>query len=77
MRRDKWIIECRKPDGSLDFAEPQPGKVFGLGAIQGMDDNRMSDIIFRHVPDAVMTGDSISAWPSLIDPRWVARRKTW
>jgi hypothetical protein len=77
MTRERYIIERRNPDGSLDLKGPQPESVFGLGAIEGMDDWAMSRVIFRHVPDATLTGDSISLWPAQIDPAWVARLKTW
>ena len=75
--RNLCIIECRDENGSLDFTDPQPESVFGSGAITGMSSDKMASLISRRVPDAVMTGDSVSRWPSLIDPRWVARKKTW
>lgn len=73
-----WIIEARDADGNLDLKKaPQPEEFFGMGAITGMTDNRIAQAIFRTLPDAVLTGDSIPAWPALIDPRFRARRKTW
>lgn len=77
MRTDLWIIECRKPDGTLDFAVPQPESVFGNAAISGMDDHAMAVVIFRKLPDAVLEGHMIATWPSLLDARWRARQKTW
>ncbi len=75
--RQLYVIECRKPDGSLDFLYPQPEVVFGEAAINGIDEDKMAKAIFRRIPDAVMDGRNISAWPALIDPRWSARAKTW
>lgn len=72
-----YVIEARTPDGQLDLASPQPHEVFGQYAITGIDLWRMSQVIYRHVPDAVLTGDRIAVWPAVIDPRWIARRKTW
>lgn len=82
MRKRRWIVECRKPDGSLDFSDPQPGTVFGLKAIDGMDEDTMAKVIFDHadrrgLPEPVMEGGSIGRWPSILDPRWSAREKTW
>lgn len=77
MRSDRYVIECRTPEGKLDFTGQQPEAVFGMEAIQGISEDRMAKVIFRHDPDAVLTGDRISAWPSVIDSRWIARRKTW
>jgi hypothetical protein len=71
-----YVIECRGMAG-LDFTGRQPEQVFGDGAIKGIDTDDMAKIIFRHVPDAVLTGEDVSRWPSLVDPRWVARRRTW
>ncbi len=75
--RNLWIIEKRTPDGALDFTAPQPESIFGLGAISGMTDWAISRVVYARKPDAVMSGDSIARWPSLIDPAFVARRKTW
>jgi hypothetical protein len=72
-----YVIECRRADGSLDFSEPQPETFFGNGAITGIDDDTMAKAIFRQVPDAILSGDAVSVWPRVIDPRWIARRKTW
>jgi hypothetical protein len=73
----KWIIEARYASGRLDLTAPQPETVFGMGAIHGMTEDAIAHIVYEHVPGAVLTGDRIAQWPSLIDPRWVARRKTW
>lgn len=72
-----WIIEARNVDGELDFAQPQPESIFGMGAIQGMTEDQIAKVVFSRVPDAVLTGDSIARWPTLIDSRFHARRKTW
>lgn len=71
-----WIVESRVL-GRLDFTEPQPEAFFGLSAITGLDDHDMAQVIFRHVPDAVLSGDSIATWPRLLDARFIARQKTW
>lgn len=75
--RNLYIIEARTPDGSLDLSGPQPESVFGVRAIVGMNDWDMSRVIYQKLPDAVLRGDNILHWPSLIDSRWVARHKTW
>lgn len=77
MYRQRWIIEARTADGQLDLTAPQPEQVFGLAAIQGITEDDMAQVIFRRCPEASLQGDQISAWPRLLDPRWVARRKTW
>jgi hypothetical protein len=76
MRRDLWIIESRV-DGKLDFSDPQPERIFGHGAIHGMTEDAMARVVWRHKPDAVMSGTDIALWPRHIDARWTARRKTW
>lgn len=76
-RFDLYIIEARHPDGRLDLTEPQPESVFGPGAIRGMGDDAMATAIFTREPDAVLDGRHVALWPAMIDPRWIARRKTW
>lgn len=75
--RELYVIECRNPDGKLDFSGRQPEEVFGRQAITGIDTDAMAKTVWRHAPEAVMTGDSVSLWPRAVDPRWTARRKTW
>lgn len=75
--RDLYVIEARDPDGTLDLRGKQPEEVFGLAAIKGITEDAMAKKIFAKFPDAVLRGDTISAWPSLFDSRWRARRKTW
>ena len=77
MRADLWVIECRDEGGVLDFTGAQPEDAFGLAAIAGITEDGMAKVIFARMPDALLTGDSLAAWPRLIDPRWRARRKTW
>ena len=72
-----YVIECRKPNGSLDFDGTQPNEFFGMEAIRGISSDQMAKKIFRQHPDAALTGDTIAAWPSIIDSRWRARPKTW
>ena len=76
-RFDLWVIEARDESGALSFTAPQPEDIFGLAAITGITDYRMAAVIFRLLPDAILTGDAIASWPSLLDPRFRARRKTW
>lgn len=76
-RFDKYVIECRKPDGSLDFSGQRPDQIFGMRAITGITENEMADVVFRYKPDAVLLGTNISLWPQNIDERWIARKKTW
>lgn len=73
----RYVIECRNPDGSLDLRERQPESVFGNSAITGITEWQMSRLIFKKFPDAVLRGETISAWPSIFDSRWRAREKTW
>ena len=74
----KWIIESRDENGQLILGNtPQPESVFGNGAIQGMSEDSMAKIIFRKIPNATLDGGSIALWPSLINPNWKARVKTW
>jgi hypothetical protein len=74
-----YVIEARRPDGSLDLSGRQPEATFGPNAITGMDDWQMSRVILREVPEQFdkCRGDNVAEWPSFIDPRWHARRKTW
>jgi len=74
---DLWIIECRNPDGTLNFEGPQPEDVFGFGAIRGMTDDAMAKIVYARRPDAILHGSEIANWPSYINLGWKARRKTW
>jgi hypothetical protein len=79
MANEKYIIECRKDDGTLDFSGVQPEQVFGHGAIGGMTDDEMAKVVFRKCPDlkdGAMHGRNIALWPSFVDSRFVARRKT-
>lgn len=77
MRTDLYIIEARNPDGSLKFDCDQPESFFGMQAIKGGTTDSIAEAIFRKVPDAVLIGDAIPLWPKLINPYWIARRKTW
>lgn len=74
----QWVIEARKTDGTLDLSGRQPEVVFGMKAITGITDDEMAKKIYYFIPyDIALRGDQIAQWPSLIDDRWVARRKTW
>lgn len=76
----KYVIEARKPDGSLDLDAPQPESVFGEAAITGITEDAMAKALFRKFPEdtgIVLRGDSIATWPALVDSRWKARPKTW
>lgn len=72
----RYVIEACK-DGQLDFTVPQPESVFGMRAITGITEDQMAKTIYRLKPDVVLHGAAISGWPSLINPAWRARRKTW
>lgn len=72
-----YIIEARDAQGQLKFGCPQPNEFFGLGAIQGMDEDEMAQAIFRKIPDASLKGSDIPNWPRMIHRNWIARRKTW
>lgn len=72
-----YVIEARDPDGKLDLRGPQPESVFGNAAITGITEEAMARTVFRHKPEACLRGDDLDRWPSLIDPRWIARRKYW
>ena len=87
MRSDRrrYVIECRTPDGKLDFAAPQPESVFGMGAINGISADDMAMQLWQFIPlppgatDQLfpMDGREVERWPSIADPRWSARIKTW
>jgi hypothetical protein len=76
-KHDLYVIECRT-NGQLDFTGKQPESFFGNAAITGISEDAMAKVVYRGVgPDVMLDGLTISAWPSLIDPRWAARSKTW
>lgn len=76
-RFDRYIIERRDDQGALVFDKPQPEDYFGSGAREGMTTDQMAKVVFRHKPNAVMTGMDIPRWPANIHPQFIARRKTW
>ncbi len=73
----KWIIEARDEQGQLVFSCPQPEEWFTSLAIMGINEDQMARMIFRKLPDANLVGDNIPNWPRLLNPLWVARKKTW
>lgn len=73
---DKWIIEARV-DGRIVHESPQPEDVFGPAAFRGITEDQIAKVVFRLRPEAVLDGREIHLWPSNIDKRFVARRKTW
>ena len=77
MRRDLYVIEARMPDGMLDLRGLQPYEVFGIGALRGISKDQMAKVIWRHCPDAVLTGDTVPLWPRYLNRQWTARPKTW
>lgn len=78
MREELYIIEARDNQGNLLLDDcSQPESVFGIKAIQGINIETMSKIIFAKNPNAVLTGDNIINWPKVINPNWIARKKTW
>lgn len=75
---ERYVIECRDPAGNLDFTGPQPESVFGLAAIQGISEAQMAEVVYSRLPDwVVLRGEHVAKWPSLVDSRWIARRKYW
>ena len=79
MRRGvSYVIEARNPDGSLDLKGTQPEEHFGLGAITGLDPDRIARLVYSYVPDATMNGmEGPTVWVKLVNPRYVARVKYW
>jgi hypothetical protein len=77
VTRDLWVIEKRLDDGSLDLTYPQPEDYFGLAAIKGITSDAIAKKVYARKPEAVLLGDRIARWPSLLHPGFVARRKTW
>jgi hypothetical protein len=79
INRQLYIIEARNEKGELLLGGyPQPESFFGNGAIKGMDDWAMSRFLFARFGNNIsLSGDNIPNWPKLVDPNWVARKKTW
>jgi len=77
MSDDLWIIEARNPNGSLDLRCAQPERIFSNRCITGMTADRIGDVVLRYVPGAILSGQDIPHWPSILHTAWVARRKTW
>ena len=77
MRYDAYIIEARDTNGKLNLQCEQPTNFFGAWAIQGIFADEIAQIIFRKIPNAILDGQNIHLWPSIINPLWKARRKTW
>jgi hypothetical protein len=73
----RWIVECRKPDGTMDLEGQQPHSVFGVSAMTGMKIETLKKTIYARFPDAVLRPETITAWPSIFDSRWRAKLKTW
>jgi hypothetical protein len=72
-----YVIERRNPDGSLDLKGRQPESIFGLPAIQGISEDAIAKIVYRHKPDVVLDGRYLANWAAEIDPSWHTRVKTW
>jgi hypothetical protein len=74
-----YVIEARDKDGKLLLGEAaDPVSFFGWGAITGINSNEMAKRLFERLGEGItLSGDSVCAWPKLIDPNWVARKKTW
>lgn len=72
-----YIIERRYADSTLDFKRPQPEDIFGDGAIDGMTEDAIAKLVWRHNPDANLRGDNVMLWPSFVHPQFRARVKTW
>jgi hypothetical protein len=72
-----WIVEKRTADGALDFSDPQPERFFGMAAITGISEDGMAKTVHRLNADVVLDGRFIAQWPTVINPSFKARRKTW
>ena len=78
MNNTRYVIEARDAEGRLLLGDhPDPVEKFGLAAVTGMDEDKMAKVIWRWNNDAVLKGDDILNWPRVLNPNWVARRKTW
>jgi hypothetical protein len=73
----RFVIEKRNPDGSLNFSEPQPERFFGNAAITGITENAIASVVFRHDPDATLDGSELCMWARRIDPLFSTRVKYW
>lgn len=74
---ERYVIEARQPDGTLDLTCAQPETVFGEPAILGISADDMAQVIFRRKPDINLDGRWIAIWPQVLHDRWRARLKTW
>lgn len=72
-----YIIERRYADGRLDLSHVQPEDIFGDGAIDGMTEDAIAKMVWRHNPDANLRGVNVTMWPSFVHPQFRARVKTW
>jgi hypothetical protein len=79
MKSNLYVIEAWDERGSLLLRDhPQPESFFGEGAIIGITEDRMAQLLFAEYGDKIsLRGDNIPNWPKLVNPTWTARRKTW
>lgn len=77
MNTNIWIVEAREPDGTLDLRTSQPDAVFGTECYAGITEERMANAVFAYSPLSKLEGSDIAHWPTILHPKWIARRRTW
>ena len=73
----RYVIERRDKTGRLLLDSPQPSEFFGVGAFRGMTDDAIAKVVWRHAPDAMLTGMNLFRWASFVHPEFIMRPKTW
>lgn len=82
-RTTLYVIESRDSEGRLLFRDtdgkrlPMPEEVFGNAAITGITEDAMAKAIFAKAPEAILDGRFVAQWPTILNPNWKARVKTW
>lgn len=72
MHHNRYVVECRNPDGSLNFDDPQPPFQ------ESWTEDDLANLARNHNPDALLLGMNVLTWVSdNCDPRWKTRPKTW
>lgn len=69
-RFDRYVVEARNDDGTLDFDCPQP-------PVRDWTEDDLADYVFARHPDAILTGLNILTWMQNVHPHWRTRLKTW
>ena len=73
----RYVIEKRDSEGALDFSDPQPEKVFGLKAIEGITEDEVAAVVLTLDPKVVLHGAEFYGWAALINPGFRTRMKMW